>query len=574
MNDPARVDVDRGTSPLAPGTLLASRFRLKAFLRSEGETQLYVASDAISGQDVALRAVPLGGPARAVLERDLSKVQRISHKNLLAVVGVASQGDLALVATELADGNTLRQIMDAQRAQGQNIGAAHAYALLGHVASALEEAHQSLAHGGLNPENIWVTATGRVKVAELGLAGVLPTLARRGGAAGSPGGLYTAPEVARGNPASARSDVYSLGAILFELVTGTPPLPPLQPPSRIANGVSVALDQVVGRALMQDPEHRFGSPAEMMRALAPAVGAPEGELTTPAPIPVAGTAARATAGRSFDVASMAGLSQEEARWLVQKDRLDFGPFSLQQVMTQLSQGVFRSSDIIVDMDSGARKKIKEHAQLAEFAVTAERRLEQARRAQAEQNTESVERKKSRAMLFIIGGAVIALSAGLGLYLTNRKDAQQAVLASRVGEADIDQFLKNVKLDFPTSRRPAARRAARGGSKDDPFSSATVLGDVTQAGGDEILGDNVIQKVMMANYRKLVPCIMEEKRRSPGLSDVDFEFVVLGSGKVSAVKVNGQRNGPFPGCVLGRMQSFDFPKYNGSKTIASWSMSLR
>jgi hypothetical protein len=56
--------------------------------------------------------------------------------------------------------------------------------------------------------------------------------------------------------------------------------------------------------------------------------------------------------------------------------------------------------------------------------------------------------------------------------------------------------------------------------------------------------------------------------------VNIDFVVRGSGKVSAVKVNGQRGGPFPGCVLSRMQGFGFPKFNGTKTIASWSMSMR
>jgi hypothetical protein len=80
--------------------------------------------------------------------------------------------------------------------------------------------------------------------------------------------------------------------------------------------------------------------------------------------------------------------------------------------------------------------------------------------------------------------------------------------------------------------------------------------------------------MMGNYRSLVPCIMAERHKTPGLSDIALDFVVRGSGKVSAVKANGQRGGPFAGCLLGRMQSFGFPKFNGSKTIASWSMSMR
>ena len=61
--------------------------------------------------------------------------------------------------------------------------------------------------------------------------------------------------------------------------------------------------------------------------------------------------------------------------------------------------------------------------------------------------------------------------------------------------------------------------------------------------------------------------------SSGAREIAMDFVVRGNGKVSAVKVNGQRSGALPGCILGRMQSFNFPKFNGSKTIASWSMSM-
>ena len=260
---------------------------------------------------------------------------------------------------------------------------------------------------------------------------------------------------------------------------------------------------------------------------------------------------------------------------MQKDRLDFGPFSLQQVKAQVEQGVFRGDNLIVDMDSGARQKIMDHPQLGDFARSSERRLEHARRVQAEHVHENVERKQYKAFLLIIGAAVVLVAVGLGIFLKNRRAAGEGELASRAGDADIDEFLKGVKVDFPSSKRPTARRGGRAsGSKGDPFNTTTNLGDVSQGGDEAILSDRVIQSVMMTNYRKLVPCIMDERRRSPGLNDMDLEFIVTGAGKVSAVKVNGQQQGPFASCVLGRMQSFNFPKYDGSRTIASWSMAVR
>jgi serine/threonine protein kinase len=484
------------------------------------------------------------------------------------------EGPHLLVAYEWQEGHTLRDVIDAHRRKGETVDATSAHTLLGHVAAGLGHAHGVLVHGGVNPEAIWLTSSGRVKVGDLGLSAGLPAFAQRGGPRGSPAGLYFAPELARGAPPTPAADVYSLGAILFELLTGNPPTPPMQPPSRLRPGIPPALDGVVGRALMPAALTRFPTPEGLLDALASAIGSPPVEAA--APRPNAGAAGPVAPGRTFDVAAAAGLSQGEARWLVQKDRLDYGPFSLEQVKHQIAEGQFRADNLIVDMDSGARQKIVDHPQLGDFARQAERRLEQVRRARAEQATQTDEKKKYRATVVIISAAVVVLGGGLAFFLANREDAREGELASRVGESDVDAFLKGVQVDFPQSKRPAVRRAARGGgaSKDDPFSRATNLGDVSQGGVDEILSDRTIQSVMMGNYRKLVPCLMDEKRRSPGLKEMDLEFIVAGTGKVSAVKVNGQRQGPFSGCVLSRMQSFNFPRYNGSQTIASWSMSLK
>jgi hypothetical protein len=592
MSDPARRDAPAPQSRSQPGTLVGTRFRVKHAISQQRGIEVLRASDAQSGEDVALLVLRPEGPARALLERELAKAQRLpAHKNLAATIAAFSEGGELIVAQEWLDGHTLRDVIDAHRSKGETVGAERAHTILGHVASALDHAYAQLVHGGVHPQNIWITSGGRVKIGGLGLTLGLPALARGGAPEGGRDGLYLAPEVAAGGEPTPASDVYSLGAILFELLAGVPPTPPLVPPSRLVAQVSPALDAVVGRALLPTPIGRQPHPTEFIRSLGaamsgagqPMVAGSSGPRPTAAAMvsagkPGASDADPAAAGvRAFDVAAAAGLSHEDARWLVQKDKLDFGPFSLQQIKAQLEKGTFRSADLIVDMDSGARQKIIEHPQLADFARTAERNLEHARRAKAEHAHEHVERKKNRATLFIIGAAVVVLAVGGGVWIKNREAAKESALASRVGEADVDDFLKAVKVDFPTAKRPTARRVSRGGSGakgDDPFDGVQNLGDVSQGGSEEILSDSAIQNVMMGNYRKLVPCIMDERRRSPGLGEMDLEFLVTGAGKVAAVKVNGQQKGPFPSCVLARMASFPFPKYNGSRTIASWSMSLR
>lgn len=261
------------------------------------------------------------------------------------------------------------------------------------------------------------------------------------------------------------------------------------------------------------------------------------------------------------------------RWLIQKDRLDFGPFSMVQVRSQIERGEILPEHILMDNDSGARCKVKEYPGLGDLAKTAHRRLEQARRAQAEQRSAKSEKKKSFATKLIVGLVLAAVLGGVGLYVISRRDSAGGRLSSREEEAEIETFLKRVKIGgMKASVKRGGHHAAgsaSGGAAED-FNNDSNFGDASKgfAEGDQTLDDDQIQNTMMGNYRKLIPCIVHS-----GVNDIAMEFVVRGNGKVSAVKVNGQRTGTLPGCLLSRMQSFSFPKFNGSKTIAAWSMSM-
>src|SRR5205807_2613756 len=180
--------------------------------------------------------------------------------------------------------------------------------------------------------------------------------------------------------------------------TGVPPSAPLRAPSHVSSDVPPGLDAVLGRALSAQPHGRFPNAAELMTALStvgsesaasgPAGGPPMGGGTSSPGAP------RITLGKSFDVSQAAGMADSDERWLIQKDRLDYGPFSLAQVMAQIERGAFGAEHLIVDIDSGERQKIKDHPHLGQFALDAERRLEAARRARAEDAHVTDERKKS------------------------------------------------------------------------------------------------------------------------------------------------------------------------------------
>jgi serine/threonine protein kinase len=568
----------------------------------DGVSQTFRAVD--PGQDVPamVRVIPLRvlGAAASAMESDVEKAASIVHKNLVDVLMVGREGEFYFIATEAMDGQTLREFIDSKRADGFGVSFKSAFNLIAHVTNGLEKAQAVMPHGALSPASIWVGKSGRVKVANLGLARTFPALARPGGKADQ---LYLAPEVALGGPPSAAGDVFALGAILYEVLTGRSPAGTLIPSSQMNPEIPPDVDRVIARAMQRAPTSRFASAREFRNALS-AVLAGQGVSPSDDAIPAAtarptpgqaaasaaaaassgvslsGEPARLTLGKSFNVMEAAGAADDnQERWLIQKDKLDFGPYSLAQIKTQIESGEIRGDHMIVDSDSGARKKVKDFPGLQEFTKHAERRLEQQRRARAEKAHETVEKKKSMATFVVVGAAVVLVLGALGVYIWSRKAAGGGQLASREEEIEVDAFLKEVKINFATAhvakRTAGGQHRAAGGGGDAEFNNDMNIGDVTKAGGGEdILDDGVIQKVMMGNYRSLVPCVLQERHRTPGLSDMNIDFVVRGTGKVSAVKVNGQRSGAFPSCVLSRMQNFGFPKFNGSKTIASWSMSMR
>ncbi len=265
--------------PLAPGTLVAARYRIVGPLGRGGMGHVYRAEHVGLRKQVALKVI--GGSAvdqlAARFEREAQALARLDHAGCVRVLDHGAAGRAQYLAMELLEGGTLAAALDADGPFSPPRAVAVARALLG----ALAHPHaRGVLHRDLTPENV-ILAAGRPVLIDFGLASVRDAgpLTANGMCIGSPS--YIAPERLLGEPHTERSDVYSIGVILFELLAGAPPflgdspeeimhavleLPP-RPLRAVRPDVSLPLEAIVRRAIARDPAHRYADADEMRSAL-------------------------------------------------------------------------------------------------------------------------------------------------------------------------------------------------------------------------------------------------------------------------------------------------------------------
>lgn len=198
-------------------------------------------------------------------QHEAQALARLNHPNIVTIHDFGKSGSFYFLLMEFVDGLNLRQIIRDHKLQPEE-----ALAIVPPICEALQVAHDhGIVHRDIKPENILVDKEGRVKIADFGIAKMVgPEPAIDGQAESQPAGTpqYMAPEQ-RENPRRAdhRADIYSLGVVLYELLTGELPTQRLEPPSVSARGVKidVRLDEVVLRAMEREPDRRYQHASEV-----------------------------------------------------------------------------------------------------------------------------------------------------------------------------------------------------------------------------------------------------------------------------------------------------------------------
>jgi serine/threonine protein kinase len=312
--------------PVATASLIG-RYRVLGELGRGAMGIVFEAADDLLGRPVAIKTINMPADLAERADHEARFLQEakaaggLSHPNVVTVYDVGRQEDLLYMAMELLDGEELRDVI----ARGE-LPLDTAVDIAAQVADGLAFAHErGIVHRDVKPSNIMVLRGGTVKIMDFGIARVRMSdvKTQTGLRLGSP--RYMAPEQLLGQTIDLRADIFALGVVLYEILTGIAPFggedmqevmfrvasfdPPA--PSRINPAVPTVLDLVVARAIAKDPALRYQDAAELasdLRAAKPALAGAKSPAPRPAARPAGNLAVTQTLPvASIDVGGEAGL---------------------------------------------------------------------------------------------------------------------------------------------------------------------------------------------------------------------------------------------------------------------------
>ncbi len=306
------------------GRVFSNRYEIQREIAQGGMAEVYLAHDQLLNRPVALKALfPEYAREPSFVERFRREAQaaaNLNHPNIVAIYDWGQEDGTYFIVMEYVEGRSLRDLIRSEAP----VDASQAAEITAEIASALAFAHRNgVVHRDVKPGNVLLTRTGTVKVTDFGIArsGTSDGLTQTGSVMGT--ATYFSPEQAQGLPVDGRSDVYALGVVLYEMVTGVAPFiadSPVSvaykhvreapvPPSERNPDVPPDLELVIMTALSKEPENRYQTADDMradilrFRRGRPVVGAPVAAMMVDHPTPSSTAAIRANSAAEAYAAS-------------------------------------------------------------------------------------------------------------------------------------------------------------------------------------------------------------------------------------------------------------------------------
>lgn len=273
---------------LQAGTMLQDRYEILERIGSGGMSEVYKAKCHKLNRLVAIKVLKAEFTSDAgfvsKFKMEAQAAAGLSHPNIVNIYDVVDEGDIHFIVMELVEGITLKSYI----AKKGHLGVREAIGIAIQVAQGIEAAHeQHIIHRDIKPQNMLISKDGKVKVADFGIARAVTSQTLNSTVVGSV--HYISPEQARGGYSDERSDIYSLGITMFEMVTGRVPFEgdntvtvalahledPIVLPSMLNPEVTPALEQIILKCTEKKPEKRYSNVGEVISDLRRAMLNPE-----------------------------------------------------------------------------------------------------------------------------------------------------------------------------------------------------------------------------------------------------------------------------------------------------------